>query len=156
MRNFALLLTTVLLVSSCNMGTSESYSVASIDIISTQDPGKELLTQYCYACHNPTATMENRLAPPMIAVKNHYKGENTTREEFVEAIWSWVEEPSEAKSQMPGALTRFGVMPYQKFDKKDIEAIANYMFDSEIEQPEWFEKHQGKKKGKNNKQKCLQ
>jgi hypothetical protein len=50
---------------------------------------------------------------------------------------------------MPGALEKFGVMPYQAFSKDTIVKISRYLYDTEIEKPEWFdEHHKGKGMGK--------
>jgi hypothetical protein len=94
--------------------------------------------------------MQERIAPPMIAVKKHYLNDEVTIEEFSETLWNWVEKPSEENSKMKGAVRRFGVMPYQQFKKEEIEAIAYYMFYNDIEEPEWFEDHfKQKQKGRN-------
>src|SRR5690606_27182359 len=52
-------------------------------------PGKKLMEVHCYSCHHPTASEENRLAPPMIAIKQHYSflglfifGEKLLRHKF--------------------------------------------------------------------------
>ena len=49
-----------------------------------EHPGKKLMETNCYICHNPVTSHDNRLAPPMIAVKKHYKNENTTKKEFID------------------------------------------------------------------------
>ena len=45
--------------------------------------GEKLLSTYCYQCHDPKMSIDNNLAPPMIAIKNHYIMEETTKEAFV-------------------------------------------------------------------------
>ena len=42
---------------------------------------------------------------------------------------------------MYSAVRRFGVMPKTPFPEATIQQIADYMFDNNIEQPEWFEAH---------------
>lgn len=116
-------------------------------------PGKKILETECYICHNPDATMESMIAPPMIAVKQHYIDENTTKEEFTEALIYWVNDP-EQKSKMPGAVKKFGKMPYIPYPDDAIAQIAEYLYDYEIEKPKWFDEHfkkehgRGKGKGK--------
>jgi len=51
-----------------------------------EHPGKKLMEINCYACHNPTTSHEDRIAPPMIAVKKHYISSNTTKEQFITDI----------------------------------------------------------------------
>lgn len=95
--------------------------------------GKELMENNCYSCHNTQGT-DNMLAPPMQRVKDHYWDEETSKDEFVSAIVEWCENPTEEKSMMPGARRKFGLMPKQKFDSKEVEAIASYLFDNDLDQ----------------------
>ncbi len=130
---------------------TSGYSKSINDTDEQKHPGKLLMESKCNACHDPSASMENRLAPPMIAIKRHYITEGTTKKEFISDMLDWIKEPSEEKSKMPGAVRRFGVMSYQKFSEEDIIKISEYIFENDIEQPEWFESHfrqgQGRRKG---------
>ena len=101
----------------------------------------------CYACHNPTTGHDDRIAPPMIAIKNHYISGNTTKEQFIADIQNWIKTPSEEKSKMPGAIRNFGLMPYAAFPEEAIAQIADYMYENDIDQPEWFEDHFNKERG---------
>lgn len=114
----------------------------------TEQPSKEELAEglqlfeaNCYACHSPNASMENRLAPPMIAIKKHYLTEGVSLEQFTQDLASFLNDPSEEKSKMPGALRRFNLMPKMSFSDDHISKIATYMYYAEIEQPDWFEEH---------------
>ena len=104
--------------------------------------GKKLMETYCYACHSPNAPMnEGRIAPPMAAVKAHYLLNKPKREAFVQQVVSFVEEPAAGKSMMPGAIRKFGLMPYQQFPDGALEKIAEYLYEYQVEEPEWFAKH---------------
>lgn len=94
--------------------------------------GKELMEKNCYICHNTQGT-ENMLAPPMSRVRDHYLDDDTTKDEFVTAIVEWCKNPTEEASLMPGARRKFGLMPKQVFDSKEVEAIANYLFDEDAD-----------------------
>jgi cytochrome c551/c552 len=117
----------------------EPYLAINNDI--QEHPGKKLMETNCYVCHSPTATMEDRIGPPMIAVKKHYISENTTKEEFIANIQNWIKNPNEEDAKMFGAVKKFGIMPKTPYPDETINQIADYMFDNEIEQPEWFEAH---------------
>ncbi len=110
-------------------------------------PGKKLMEINCYACHNPTNGQEERIAPPMIAIKEHYISNNTTKEQFIADIQDWIKKPSEARSKMPGAIRNFGLMPYAPFPEETVFQIADYLYDNDIEQPEWFEDHVKQERG---------
>ncbi len=129
---------------SCKEANKVASEIAQENSIvnTSQHSGKALMESNCYSCHNPSSEVENRIAPPMIAIKKHYISKNTTKEVFIQDILAWTKKPSVEKSKMPGAINRFGVMPYLPYPEKDIKAIADYMFTHDIDQPDWFEKHQ--------------
>ncbi|MEZ4857286.1 MAG: DUF3365 domain-containing protein [Flavobacteriaceae bacterium] len=149
---FVLFLSTFI---SCNYSNKKEYSeIKNEAIVSIQEshPGKKLMETYCYVCHHPTTPLESRVAPPMIAVKQHYITENTSKEEFLNVFKNWMKEPSEEKVKMPGAVKKFGLMPYQPYSEEVIQQIGEYIYSFDIEQPEWFQDHfnqeHGKGKGK--------
>lgn len=107
----------------------------------TIHPGKKLMETYCYACHDVKTSEDKRLAPPMIAIKRRYIFEDTTKEEFVTDMQEWIKNPTEKNTKMFGAVIRFGVMQKLPYPEDVIKQIADYMYDNEIEQPEWFEEH---------------
>ncbi|SFU29781.1 Protein of unknown function [Pustulibacterium marinum] len=101
-----------------------------------------LLTQKCYVGHSVTAEHDSgRIAPPMVAVKTRYLKEANSKEEFIQAISAFVNEPSEGNAKMRGAVKRFGVMPYQQFSKEELSMMAAFMYDYQLESPEWFAEH---------------
>ncbi len=103
--------------------------------------GRKIVESECYICHNPAASQATMIAPPMVAVKRHYIDENTNKEDFTRAMINWLNDPQPEKSRMRGALRRFGVMPYQPYSEESIRAIADYLYVSELPQPDWFEEH---------------
>ncbi len=114
-----------------------------------EHPGKKIMETECYLCHNPKASESSMIAPPMIAVKKHYIDTNTSKEEFIESLILWINDP-EAPSKMPGAQERFGKMPYLPYPEETITQIAEYIYDYEIEEPEWFAAHFEEEHGNGN------
>lgn len=144
----SIVLVATILLGSCKENTStKNTSLSSIaqqestTYTASNHPGKKLMENQCYVCHNPTADHDGRIAPPMVAIKSHYKTDDISKEAFKNAIWHFVEKPAIEKSKMKGAVRRFNLMPYQAYNEKDIKLIADYMYDFEIDEPEWFKKH---------------
>lgn len=134
----------IVFIFSCDSNKKESlYAVRTFDKEkNNQDhPGKKLMETNCYVCHSPTASHDDRIGPPMIAIKRHYIDSNTTKEAFIASMQAWIENPNEADAKMKGAVRRFGVMPKTPYPEATIEKIAEYMYDFEIDQPDWFEDH---------------
>lgn len=103
--------------------------------------GENLMSTYCYQCHDPKMSIDNILAPPMIAVKNHYIMEETTKEAFTADLQAWMSGPKAENSKMPDAIAKYGLMNHQVYPDSVIIGIAEYLYDNEVEQPEWYEKH---------------
>lgn len=142
------------LVVSCNTDQRTEYIAVvesnnySYGRIFQEHPGKLLMENNCYACHSPKASEDNMAAPPMIAVKMHYISEDTSKEDFVNNMVNWCKNPSKETSKMPAAVKKFGLMPYQFYPESTIRQIAEYMFDTEIEEPDWFQEHYKKMQDK--------
>ncbi|MBU2940459.1 DUF3365 domain-containing protein [Lacinutrix sp. C3R15] len=137
-----------ILIFSCNNSKSKEYTAFEKKMEAKKHPGKKLMETNCYTCHSPTASQEDRIGPPMVAIKKHYINENTSKEEFIAAMQSWIKNPNAEDAKMFGAVKRFGVMPKQAFPEETIFQISDYMFDFDIEQPEWFENHFNQERGK--------
>ena len=126
---------------SCKDSEKKQHSALDVQLQANNHPGKKLLEKHCYVCHSPTASHDDRIAPPMVAIKRHYIDEDTSKEKFVAEINTFIKNPTKENAKLYGAVKRFGVMPKQSFPEEDIKQIAEYMFDFDIEQPEWFEDH---------------
>lgn len=137
------LLFSVFIFTNCkNKKANEDYQIkAEVKISDKPHPGKKLMETKCYICHNPSTDHDVSIAPPMVAIKSHYLNSDTSKKEFGDAIWNFVQKPSEEKSKMPGAVKRFRIMPYQVFSEEEIRLIADYMYEYKIEEPKWFKQH---------------
>ena len=114
-----------------------------------EDEGYTLMKSNCYICHNPNAAShDDIIAPPFKAVKNRYKKEYDTKEEFVNAVVNWVRNPLEEKALMYGAVEQYKVMPQMMVEVADLEKIAGYLYDNKVDEPEWMNEHMKEEKGK--------
>ncbi len=144
MQKFSIFLAFLFILASCKNNPStkldslESSAIAQRSQTNKQHPGKRILEQECYLCHNPKASRESMIAPPMEAVKMYYIGENTTKEQFTEDLIKWVNDP-EAVSKIPDAQFEFGSMPYIPYPDDAIAQIAEYIYDYDIERPKWYD-----------------
>ena len=135
-----------LIMVSCNSNKKEStqFNENNDDFAMIQgSEGYDLLKTKCYACHNPnTVSHDAVIAPPMAAIKKRYSRLYDSKEEFVNAVTDWAMNPIEENAIMRGAVMQFNVMPKQVFVKEELQKIAEFMFENELEKPEWFENHE--------------
>jgi len=145
MKKLSLFILFVLLVLSCKEGPKttdgDPEQVAQLTAYSPE-AGKKLMETKCYLCHNPSVPENGqRIGPPMVAVKAHYLDVYKDKEAFVKGIMEFVKAPSEENTMMRGAVRRFGLMPSQQFPEEEIQKIAEYIYDYQIEEPDWFKEH---------------
>lgn len=98
----------------------------------------KLMSQTCFTCHNPDLEIDNRVAPPMFKIREHYLDDETTQDEFVKNITHFINNPTEENSIMPGAVRNFGLMPKMTFKEEDIKLIAAYLFENDVASDEWY------------------
>lgn len=103
--------------------------------------GFNLIEKNCFSCHSPNASQENRVAPPMVAIKKHYINEHTSLDDFTKDLIRFLNNPSEDISKMPQAVKKFNLMPKMGFSEEDITQIAAYIYHTKLEKPNWFDKH---------------
>lgn len=148
----SLVLIVLVLFWNCKDNSKEINPYTKVTTIKKEEqhPGKKLLEANCYVCHSPSASEEDRIAPPMIAIKKHYLTEGVTKKEFIKSIQDFMKNPNVEDAKMYGAVKRFGVMPKANYPEATITQIADYIYDNEIEQPDWFEDHYNQNRGNGN------
>ena len=126
-------------VFSCSDDSAESTKEKASEIkTNANDEALLLLKTNCFTCHNPDINIENRVAPPLFKVREHYLGEETTEEMFVKKIIHFVNDPNEENSIMPGAVRNFGIMPKMNFKEEDLKIMASYIYNNDISSEGWY------------------
>ena len=109
---------------------------------SNDSTGHSLLQNNCMSCHSAIGkTHDQLIAPPIEAVKRRYMVESNAREDFIDNIVTWAKDPQKDKGLMRGAINKFETMPYLGYKEEDLRKIAAFIFDNEMQKPEWFEDH---------------
>jgi len=135
---------TILTAISCTESKTNKQKEITKDELDTK--ALTLLQNNCFVCHNPDLEIDNRVAPPMFKIRNHYFTDSISKEEFVSNIFQFVSNPTEEKSIMPGAVRNFGLMPKQNFKEEDIKTIAAYIYENDVESDAWYAKWDSFKK----------
>jgi len=119
-------------------------------LASDDKAGEQLYKAHCASCHGLSGGMDmsKRIAPPIAGVRRHYLDSYPDRDSFVMIIADWVENPDAGKSLMPGAIRRFNIMPRLTVDRQDVEKIAAYIYQGDIEKPAGFDEHEERMHGR--------
>lgn len=136
-----LLLPVIWSISSCTNNSAQEITEKIVDEkLNTDDKALSLLKTNCFTCHNPNLETENRVAPPLFKIREHYLDDKTTEEEFVKNMVHFINNPSEENSIMPGAVRNFGIMPKMSFKDDDLKLMASYLFNNDVSTDEWYAK----------------
>jgi len=137
-----------LTVSSCRTETKSKVDMSYLnltnaeEVLGTQEKGYELLKSTCYTCHNPASeSHDEMLAPPLAGIKMRYKKAYDNREEFIAAMSKHVSNPTEESALMKGPIKRFGLMPNLNLKDEDVQLIVEYIYDNDLDEPDWFAEH---------------
>lgn len=102
--------------------------------------GQDVYETNCIACH--VSEGMPTVAPPIFAVKNHVIGSYPEREDFIKRVAEWVKAPNAEDVLMPGAVRKFGLMPaLPQLSDEEAQAVAAFLFDSDMELPDWYAEH---------------
>ena len=115
-----------------------TYSIKLSDV-------KTLVDSKCMICHSIKENQQAMMAPPFAHIKKKYAKVYASKDDFSQAIVSFTMNPSKEKAQMYGALKQFKLMPNLSYKQSEVEAIANYIYDTDFPEPAWC----GNSKGKN-------
>lgn len=134
------------------MESIEKSAPAPIQLSTSSEqinPGLELLERHCYICHNPKSKSHDEIiAPPLWGMKKHYLEAYPAKEDFENAMLSFIQNPTEEKALMKGPIKRFGLMPKPAVSKEDLQKIVAYIYSNELENPQWHIEKDNEEKGK--------
>ena len=104
--------------------------------------GETAFNNLCSSCHSTQG--QSGIAPPIFGVIDHVKKAHPERDDFVQTVVDWVNNPTKEKALMPGAVDKFGVMPKLGYPEEQVREIAEYLFDGDLSQPAWYQEHRRK------------
>lgn len=116
-------------------------------VAAPNERGAEVFRSQCMTCH--AVDMESGKAPPIFAVKDHTIKVYADREAFIKRVATWIKTPDANDVLMPGAVNKFGLMPAMpQINDNDAQAVAAFLFDTNLNQPDWYKAHYEAEHGK--------
>ena len=149
-KNIRLSAATILVIlftlSNCTQETNQSKTTKDLLNSEQYKEGLAIVDQNCITCHPPSGGIDNRIAPPLFAIKAHYEVAEPNKADFINAMTEFLVSPKIENSKMPKAIEKFGLMPNLGFSKEQYEAVAIYIYHADLNKPDWFEEHHQKEK----------
>ncbi len=107
--------------------------------VQASEEGKALFESLCMSCH--IVSGRPSVAPPVFGMKNHVIQAYPRREDFINYIVQWVNNPDASRTLMPGAVRRFGLMPALPYPEEQVRKVAAFLYDTELRMPGWYRQH---------------
>lgn len=94
-----------------------------------QDNASLLFSGNCETCHRVGKSIS---APSINLIKKRYKEAFLNKKEFIKYMSEWVYKPNIEGSIMLEQVKKYELMPHLHYDKKTLEDIASYIYDTEF------------------------
>ena len=131
-RNIITFIIISLLLTNCK-SKEEAKITKKLDI-KTHNQAVRVLAKNCISCHAP----DSKIAPNLLAIKTSFEEASSNETEFVDQMTSFLLNPTVENSKMPKATEKFGIMPNLGMDKEQYNAVATYLFNTNISKPDWY------------------
>lgn len=102
--------------------------------------GQQAFERNCFACHRYERG-DVMLAPPVFALKDHYKRRYKSDAEIAEAMKRYIRKPDPSIALMPGAIRNFGIMPTLPLPDEDLDKAISFILTTDFNLPEWYDEH---------------
>jgi mono/diheme cytochrome c family protein len=103
--------------------------------------GLGIIQQNCISCHSPKGSLPNEVAPSLQLLRQHYLAAEKTESAFIHGMSLFLLKPEAGQSRMPEAVRQFGLMPNLGYTKEQYDAVAFYLYHSNMEDPDWYDNH---------------
>lgn len=108
--------------------------------------GKTIVESVCINCHDPEASVQDRIAPPLEIVKRNYLSVTETEREFITKITSFIMYPSVEEARLHSDIDEFGLMDPLGLSKEEVQSVAMYIYRTELDHPDWIRSENKPKK----------
>lgn len=114
---------------------------ATLSSLGSETPWRAayVLDQNCGSCHALDPSKPHTIAPSFAEIKAAYKKHSPDEEGFKNRMVGFLKSPSAEQALLQEAVQEFGIMPNLGLSTADYEAIAAYMFDTNMESAAWYD-----------------
>lgn len=137
----AFTLTIVIVLSNCGEPTSDDVTNSEEKQVveSMYKDGLAVFSRNCMSCHEiPGQSVQNQVAPTMVALKEAYLSKFSGKEEFIKNMSSFLSAPDKEKALLKDDVNQYGLMPNLGFPDDQYRAVASYLFRSDLKAPNWY------------------
>lgn len=110
----------------------------STDAASQDNRVASNVTNYCTSCHSPDRTATRQLAPTLHEVKTSYRNAYGSQDAFVQAMASFLNQPTVEQAIMNDAVATYGAMPNLGLSPTEYEEIATFLSKADMDDDSWL------------------
>ncbi|MBO6522959.1 MAG: hypothetical protein JJ971_03970 [Balneolaceae bacterium] len=122
---------------SCSQTKKTTSEDINFEALNMHD-GKMIVESVCVTCHDPDASVQDRIAPPLEIIKRNYLSISETESEFIIRMTNFVVHPSPEEAMLHADVDEFGLMDPLGYSEQDIQSVAMYIYRTELEHPDWM------------------
>lgn len=97
--------------------------------VEANDINSLLYNGNCITCHKATKSIA---APSMLEIQRVYKNAFSEKDDFINYMSTWVQNPSEDASLMSSAIKKYGLMPHLSFDEYTLKDISTHIYETDF------------------------
>lgn len=119
--------------------TSSAPSPDDIDLSALDmQTGKAIVQSVCITCHDPTASVSDRIAPPLEIVKRNYLATSEKERDFIFSISNFIMHPTEEQARLHADIEENGLMDPLGYSEQEIQSVALFIYRTNLERPDWL------------------
>ena len=100
--------------------------------------GETIVQTVCISCHDPKASVSDRIAPPLEIIKRNYLAVSENEREFIGKLTAFVLHPTEEQAELHSDIDEYGLMDPLGYSKEEIQSVAMFIYRTELERPDWM------------------
>tara|TARA_R110000868_G_scaffold306734_2_gene568072 strand:+ start:11613 stop:12065 length:453 start_codon:yes stop_codon:yes gene_type:complete len=100
--------------------------------------GKNIVQTVCITCHDPKASVSDRIAPPLEIVKRNYLATFEKERDFISSITNFIMHPTEEQARLHADIEENGLMDPLGYSEQEIQSVAMFIYRTNLERPDWL------------------
>jgi mono/diheme cytochrome c family protein len=128
----------IYLLANCNQNPKQATNPEQS---ASYTEGLGIIQRNCISCHSPKGSLPGEVGPSLQRLRQYYLVAEKTESEFINGMSRFLLKPQAGQSRMPEAVKQFGLMPNLGYTKEQYDAVAFYLFHSNMEDPGWYDNH---------------
>jgi len=95
----------------------------------------KFLVLNCFQCHYPESSPAT--APSFPEIDSHYRSVSSSKEEYIQKMIEFIQDPKVEKTLDPAWVQRYGLMPKFSYSEDFLSKVVSYIYETDFNSHEW-------------------